>query len=149
MSNTYYLPMTDRLPVEGEPRAWISYYQWLPMILLAQAALFYCPVLIWRGFNGKIGVQTNHLVAAGLDLHDNEKKQKSLTYMIQLMNRYLAHYRDDTHSCLGKIKSVLRNKCNILSGKKYGNYLVVLYMIVKILYLVNCIGQLFLMDAFS
>ena len=34
------------------------------------------------------------------------------------------------------------------AGKLYGNYLISAYLVVKMMYLANAIGQLFLLDAF-
>ncbi|KAK6960747.1 innexin 3, partial [Biomphalaria glabrata] len=42
ISNTYYIPMDDSIPVnihERQKRE-ISYYQWVPIILLFQALMF-------------------------------------------------------------------------------------------------------------
>ena len=132
----------------GERRQWINYYQWLPMILLAQAALFYAPVLIWRGFNGKIGVQIHNIVEAGRKLHDSEHKAKNLRYMVRQIDRYLSHYRDERHGgCCCTLKQLaMRN--NLACGKKQGNFLMVLYLTCKVLYLANCLGQFFMMDMF-
>ena len=147
VSSTYYLPHDSRIPLEGERREWINYYQWLPMILLLQASLFYAPVLVWRGFSGKIGVHIHNIVESGRKLHDGEMKEKHLGYMVQQIDRYLSHYRDDRQGCCYKLKQLAR-RCNILCGKKYGNFLVILYFMCKLLYLSNCLGQLFLMDLF-
>ena len=38
--------------------------------------------------------------------------------------------------------------CMMFAGKLYGNYLITAYLAVKLLYLGNAIGQLFLLDAF-
>jgi len=35
-----------------------------------------------------------------------------------------------------------------IAGKLYGNYLITAYLAVKLLYLANAVGQLFLLDAF-
>ena len=117
------------------------------MILLTQAALFYIPRLVWQGFNGKIGVRIHNLVEAGRNLHDIENKEKNVRYMVRLIDRYLSHYRDDEQGCCGSLKQLAR-RCNVLCGKKYGNFLVVLYISYKLLFLANCLGQLFMMDGF-
>ena len=54
--NTYYLPWDQRIPPEGADRDYITYYQWVPLILLVQAALFYFPSVIWHGLNQKSGM---------------------------------------------------------------------------------------------
>ena len=54
--NTYYLPWDERIPRAEEPRDYITYYQWVPLILLVQAALFYMPSIVWHGLNQKSGI---------------------------------------------------------------------------------------------
>lgn len=49
ISNTYYVPMDDRLPAPGRARQrMISYYQWVPFILSTMAFFFYVPFVTWR-----------------------------------------------------------------------------------------------------
>jgi len=38
--------------------------------------------------------------------------------------------------------------CTAYVGKLYGNYLITAYLAVKLLYLANAVGQLFMLDAF-
>ena len=64
MKNTYYLPWEKDVPKEYEKRQWITYYQWIPFILLAQAVLFYLPSVIWHGLNSKAGVDADNILAA-------------------------------------------------------------------------------------
>ena len=49
VKNTYYVPMTERIP-EHETRGSleIAYYQWTPIILAFQAFLFIIPGLLWK-----------------------------------------------------------------------------------------------------
>ena len=148
VSNTYYIPINEDIPKEHESRQMISYYQWVPMILFTEAILFYIPCLLWRAFNNKSGIEINHIVDAGKQLHDSENKMKTLRYMMRMMDRYLGHYRDHTRGCLAGVKQRIMEKCPLVCGRKYGNYLVTLYLSIKGLYLINVVGQLFLLDLF-
>ena len=53
IKDTYYLPFEDYIPKahEYEKRHRITYYQWVSIILLAQAFLFYFPIVFWRSLN--------------------------------------------------------------------------------------------------
>ena len=52
MSDTYYVPFNRGIPKLGvEPRKMISYYQWVPLLLLGQACLFFVPCIVWRFLN--------------------------------------------------------------------------------------------------
>ena len=64
VSNTYYLPFDEVAPVEPhysvaggkEPKhQMISYYQWIPLILMFQASMAFVPCLVWRFLNKRSG----------------------------------------------------------------------------------------------
>ena len=48
----------------------------------------------------------------------------------------------------GRIKKTLVKNCFCLCGRNYGNYLAMSYMFVKILYIINTVGQLFMLNVF-
>lgn len=148
VSNTYYKTFEEDIPKPDKPKKMITYYQWVPLFLMIQALMFYIPCLLWKSLNSKSGVQITQIVQAGKDLNDNESKEKTLRYMVRQMDRYLGHYRDNTHGCFSRMKHYIHKRCPILCGRKYGNFLIALYIATKLLYLTNSIGQLFLVDAF-
>ncbi|ELU18577.1 hypothetical protein CAPTEDRAFT_68350, partial [Capitella teleta] len=148
VSNTYHKTFDEDIPKPENPKKLITYYQWVPLFLMIQALMFYVPCLLWRSMNGKAGVQIKQIVQAGQDMHDNENKEKKLRYMVRQMDRYLGHYRDHTHGCLSRVKHFVNKRCMILCGRKYGNYLIALYIVTKTMYAVNSVGQLFLLDVF-
>jgi len=48
LSKTYYLPWNEKVPNANDPiKTHISYYQWVPFILLTQALMFYFPSVVW------------------------------------------------------------------------------------------------------
>ncbi len=150
VSNFYYLPIEERIPLEGEPRRWINYYQWLPIVLLAQACLFYIPCLVWSGISGKVGVEIRSVVEAGKHIYDIGNRDKTLKYMVRTVDRYLGHYRDQPGGRCFRCTSRLFQRCNchLMCGMKYGNFVTVSYLVVKFMYLLNAFGQLFILDEF-
>ena len=56
--------------------------------------------------------------------------------------------RDQRTGCLSRARQLLSRYCILVSGRLYGNYLTCCYVLVKLLYCVNAIGQLFLLDVF-
>lgn len=48
VSNTYYKPFNERFEDFEKPRQKIQYYQWIPLILIAQSILFFVPHISWR-----------------------------------------------------------------------------------------------------
>jgi len=151
--NTYYLPYEEYVPKEHEAskRVMIPYYQWIPMILLVQSLLFYMPILVWRTLNGKSGIDVNNIVEAGetfTNTEMTESREKTLRYMTKQMDRYLSSQRSVQTGCTISLKHCFSRTCCLLCGRRHGNYLVMLYMVVKVLSLINVIGQLFILDAF-
>ena len=90
--NTYYLPFEEYIPKEHEKekRHMIPYYQWMPMILLVQALMFYMPIMVWRTLNKKSGIDVNNIVEAGETFQSAEKavnRDVTLSYMTKQMDR--------------------------------------------------------------
>jgi len=93
--NTYYLPAHEDIPSEEEaanlPR--LPYYQWVPMILLVQALLFYLPYGIWMSLSSRSGVDISSIVEAGQSFtvtDMTEIRDKTLLYMTQMMDRLVS-----------------------------------------------------------
>jgi len=56
--------------------------------------------------------------------------------------------RDQRTGCLSSARQLLSRYCILVYGRLYGNYLTCCYVFVKLLYCVNAVGQLFLLDVF-
>jgi len=90
--NTYYLPYEEYIPKENEPekRSMVPYYQWIPIILLVQALLFYMPILVWRGLTSHSGIDVSNIVKSGETFTNTEMvetRDKTLGFMTKQMNR--------------------------------------------------------------
>ena len=50
VSNTYYVPMDRVIPIDDgvKRNGEITYYQWVPFILLFMALLFKLPRIVWK-----------------------------------------------------------------------------------------------------
>ena len=62
--------------------------------------------------------------------------------------RYLASQREYQTGCTISLKHCFSRTCCVICGRRFGNYLVVLYIFTKIIFIINVIGQLFLLNAF-
>lgn len=151
--NTYYLPYEDNVPKERESnrRRMIPYYQWIPIVLLVEALFFYLPIVLWRTLNSRSGIDVSNIVEAGetfTNTEMSENREKTLRYMTKQMDRYLSAQRDVSTACTVSLKHCLSRTCCILCGRRKGNYLVSLYLFVKVLMFANAVGQLFLLNVF-
>jgi hypothetical protein len=151
VSDTYYVPMEEDMPKAEEPRRMISYYQWVPMLLLCQALLFFFPYLCWRFLNRRVGLSIKALVEAGQSLQKAmfpESKDKTLRYMVMQVDSYLIRQRRTRRDLLGRIREAIARYCCFMCYKFTGSYLTFCYASVKVMYLLNIVAQLFLLDVF-
>jgi hypothetical protein len=121
----------------------------VPFILLFQACCFLLPNVIWHTFSKSAGVDVTSLGknAIALDNFDMERRGKTIDQIARHIHIALSlkYYNDDEPTGrFSKINIARRLPC----GRRHGNWLYIVYMIVKIIYLLNIIGQLFLLNNF-
>ncbi|KAK2153632.1 hypothetical protein LSH36_291g08051 [Paralvinella palmiformis] len=150
VSDTYYVAFDDEIPQPGEPREKkIVYYQWTPIILISQAVLFFLPCTLWRLLNGRSGINIGVVMEAAVasqraDYADS--RDKMLRYAVHLLDRFLLTQRSTKRGCYSRLKHVLSKHCFLVYGRLYGNYLTFCYVVIKLLYVANAVGQLFMLD---
>ncbi|XP_059164247.1 innexin unc-9-like isoform X2 [Physella acuta] len=152
ISNTYYIPMEYAVPeshakrVENE----LTYYQWVPVMLLIQALMFYLPCIVWRLLNGHSGINVDRIVSLASDAQYEapEVRMRTIKYVVRHIDRCLDNQRESRHRCCVTLRHILSAKLSLLCGRRYGNYLIATYLVMKVLYISNAIGQLFMLNAF-
>jgi innexin len=166
-------PLSD--PEKKQNR--IKYYQWVPFLLLFQALLFYIPRIIWRCLSIRSGLNLVNLIDASLKYESVDKysdRSKIMSYIVTNIERYICTrrypfgftlikkhgktfklYQTKRNSSVSSMNQSLWSKFKLYlsvicfwSGKSLGNYLIVLYVFVKTLWLTNIISQLFLLNRF-
>ncbi|OWF53666.1 Innexin unc-9 [Mizuhopecten yessoensis] len=154
ISNTYYIPMKDIVPpieqLHMRKEKELNYYQWVPVMLLVQALLFYCPCIIWRLMNGNSGINVDRIVSLAGDAQyeSPDSRIRTIKYLVRHMDRCLDNQRDTRGWCCVTLRHILSAKLSLICGRRYGNYLVAIYLLIKALYIANCIGQLFMLNSF-
>lgn len=152
ISNTYYIPMHSVIPVDlairGEEE--ITYYQWTPLILLFMAFLFKFPNVIWKLFNGGSGINLEKIVdlAEQTQLGSPGDRETTIKHIAYYIHRWLMTYREYKSNYLVRVRQKVTKVCCILPSKREGTFLTGFYMFIKILYVINGIGQFFLLNAF-
>lgn len=123
IKNTYYLPENEEFYSEWgneEDRQMITYYQWIPLILIGQAFLFYLPSCIWHGWNSRSGVDADDILSSAHTLsltHFAETRDRTLKMATNQIHRFLA--TQDQHRQLAcDLKSILSRTCCVLCGKR-------------------------------
>ena len=106
-------------------------------------ACFTMPNLIWRNLNKIAGVDFISLGKniSNLDYFDLEKREKTIDQIANHINIVL--------NLKNQYDSTYKNFQVLLPfGRKRGNYLFFVYMIVKIIYILNIFAQMTLMNLF-
>ena len=112
--------------------------------------MFYIPVTIWRLMNNKSGIDVNNIVETAVTLQNgayHEIRDKNIQFMVKHFDQTLGCQRDHKKHCCGYVVNFI-GRFVIMCGKRHGNYILVLYLFCKFLYLLNVVGQLFLLNAF-
>ncbi|OAF69219.1 hypothetical protein A3Q56_03041 [Intoshia linei] len=156
VSNTYYLPLEQTIPSDKyrlhATRPMVSYYQWVPLILMLEAVMSFIPCVIWRFLNKRSGINIATIMEAGVACQRAsylEIRDKTIRYIVSQIDRFLLAQRDHrSPNCCLKAKLASSRFCCIIGGKHYGNYLFTTYLIIKLIYAINSIGQLFLLSSF-
>jgi hypothetical protein len=149
VEDTYYVPFWEPMVQPQEPRAMISYYQWTPLIFLFQAILFFAPCVLWRLLNRRSGINISRIMEAAISSQGavySENREKTLRYAVLLLDRYLMAQRNSKRGCFSRFKHLVSKHCIFMCTRNYGNYLVCCYVLIKLIYTVNAVAQLFLLD---
>ena len=62
VQNTYRIAWEESLPRPDPDRDYVVYYQWIPFYLFLQAFMFFMPILLWRTYNVRSGIDLNAIV---------------------------------------------------------------------------------------
>lgn len=148
ISNTYYIPMSE-LNIIKAPRKEIVYYQWVPLVLFLQAFMFYLPSVHWSVLNKSIGMDINKIVQTLRQLeHINpDSRDKVTRFLIKHVDRSLGYTREIRSGPFVRFKQKMAD-CGCFCGKRYGNFLITVYLITKILYLGDSVMQLYMLNHF-
>lgn len=100
--------------------------------------------------NDKCGIEIVNFVDAAIKYEtvDEFKNREKLVDFLRGHIESFIHAKDSYKSCRSGFEYRMKKFISYFlfwTGKRFGNYLIILYTFVKILYLVNVVGQLFLM----
>ncbi|VDM21017.1 unnamed protein product, partial [Hydatigera taeniaeformis] len=133
-------------------RSEIAFHQWMPFCLSIQAILFYLPHLIWKvlstnSFGDNLIYLITRAVAAGRceEQAARLKLVRACADHLYLLSRQ--HFSTSMSIC-SRVQDSLcsRQPCgsSCLMKRRMGNHSVICYLFVKVLYISNCAGQIFL-----
>ncbi|CDS37736.1 Innexin unc 7 [Echinococcus multilocularis] len=134
----------------------VSFHQWVPFCLSIQAILFYLPHLIWKVLcTSSFGDSLNYLVTRAKAAGRCEEQAVRAKFVracadhLYLLSRQ--HFSTST-SIWSRVQDSLcsRQPCRscCFVKRRIGNHLVIYYLLMKALYIANCIGQIFAIVCF-
>lgn len=97
------------------------------------------------------GVNLTHIMdaaVAGERTSYSDMREKTTRHIVYQIDKYLRRKSPKPRSIIGKIRASLEKYCCWMCNQMKGSYLVMVYLLIKIMYLVNAIGQLFLLNLF-
>uniref|UniRef100_A0A914XKP9 Innexin n=1 Tax=Plectus sambesii TaxID=2011161 RepID=A0A914XKP9_9BILA len=129
----------------ASPQRQLSYYQWVPFFLLFEAACFRLPSLFWKYLAGHSGIRIYELVKVAMDpnnINPEVKKNNIAALTVHLQNALRFQRRIDK-------KGVKPHKIMRALNLPYSAYFVTtVYLLTKLLYLINVVVQLYAMNRF-
>lgn len=148
ISNTYYIPMSEQ-DVLTAPKKEIVYYQWVPLVLFLQAFMFYLPNIFWVVLSRSIGLDINGIAKwlRSMDAFNIDQRDSSTKFIAAHVDRAFKYSRNYRKSWCPQLKEKMAN-AGCFFGKRYGNFLIAIYIITKLLYLGDVLLQLYLMNHF-
>ena len=145
ITNTRYVPM-DETDIDQAPKRDIIYYQWVPLLFALQALMFTIPANFWSAINGSIGINMHKIVKLCGDIEYLGERHQDIRYIAKLFNRVLLYTKIiKPNTRCGRLRYMLA-KVACFWGKRHGNYLVIVYLLVKLLYIGNVVLQLYLLN---
>jgi hypothetical protein len=141
------MPKSSDIKKESE----ILYYQWIPFFLLVKAFFFYIPRISWNTFGLRSGIHLSDLVESSYDYKlpntDPAHRQMCLNYIVDSIDQYCDDHRRqvEARTHLNIFQRISAIGC-CMTGKYLGNYLIVLYMTTKLMYIGVSLFQIFLLS---
>ncbi|CAG2196167.1 innexin unc-9-like isoform X2 [Mytilus galloprovincialis] len=152
VSNTYYIPMQNQIPAQYDQRREqeLTYYQWVPLILLVCSMFYKVPRLIYKVLNSYSGISIDKINGMARDTQylAPEDREKKLKHISKYMGQWLKSASPHRAGLCPNLRTQIGNVCFFLCGRHFGNYLTTVAMVYKILFLVNSIVMMYLMNSF-
>lgn len=123
----------------------LSYYQWVPFLLLLQAACFRLPSFLWKCGSMNSGIRVHEIVERACDSQNMEDatRKKTLDSLTSHITKALHFQRRMTRK-----NAFLHQTAKILNLRYKACYVSYLYLITKIIYLINVLVQFYFMNWF-
>ncbi|KAH3747862.1 innexin unc-9-like [Dreissena polymorpha] len=152
VSNTYHIPMETVIPesVDSRKEKQLTYYQWVPFILLMMALLFKLPRVAWKvlTFSHSISIDQFVSMVWSLQLAAKTERDVKLAEMTDYLESWLSTAEHNRSSCCLPAKQKVAKYSCLVCGRRYGNVFITACLVVKGLYAFNAFLHFFALNAF-
>ena len=159
LKGTYYVDQTyeaNTLSIEARAESLLHYYQWIYFFLIFQAFLFYAPRILWHFVSGKLlDYDLVNMVDAAIK-HDSYSynQSKILTYLSATMTHAYGYWTSSaeserTHRLVADSAAAANQPSAFRTiGRRLSKCVLTFsYVMVKALYLLNAMMQIYMMNA--
>ncbi|THD20999.1 Innexin [Fasciola hepatica] len=162
VKGTTPLRSTDPMPLDAadwakvNERSGISFYQWVPFCLSVQAMLFFLPHAVWQSMaRYTMGENLECVLSKARDANraeDQTKRQKCISIaafqLFRLSRQHCDHRSSKWARWQRRAVQRVPGANLFVASKRMGNRVMVIYLIVKALYLLNSMSQLYIIKTF-
>jgi innexin len=132
----------------NEKRYVLRYYQFVPFILLVQALFYLLPRLVWRSLSRHSGMDIGNIMDAVHNLKTVKrfhKQQTIVNYLVSIIHQYIGDPRKRLKKQHSRIHRYIQSIvcCLLDSSNMFNAYLFLLYLLIKSIYLMNTLTQLY------
>ncbi|GFO41177.1 innexin [Plakobranchus ocellatus] len=131
----------------------INFYRWVTVVFIVQALMFKLPNIIWSGANEYSGTQIEKMVSMIGDSSFKPKREKEVLFssVAEYLETWLKINRKPfwfMKSRIGRQTKKILQHCMLCVGANTGNYLSNMYLVVKVLFVLNVVFQFAILSAF-
>ncbi|KAL3981414.1 Innexin family protein [Acanthocheilonema viteae] len=142
IQNTYWVHFDDPVPEDVNDRhgAEIGYYQWVPIMLVLQALMFFIPEWIWKTLNKQSGLDLDTIVKEAKNLrtskcNERTKELEKLALFVEECLEFDTPHHQNRYFCFNY-------------GYSLGSYVTLLYLFMKSLFVINIFSQFMILNNF-
>lgn len=111
--------------------------------------MFFLPCMLWRAIADTSAINIKDLIDVAMKstIDSPESQKKTISYLCKHIDICL--HRQRQQESTGLIKTVqFYLRCFLTCGRRYGNFLFISYMVIKVIYIINTFGQILLLNSF-
>ncbi|KRZ08079.1 Innexin-10 [Trichinella zimbabwensis] len=150
--DTYFLPFDESVPKEitDRERLKISYYQWVPFFLLLEALCFRLPSIMWRYLADHSGIRIRDVINLAMDERNvrAEIKEQNIDALTKHILNALQFHRRLKQQQQQRHVIAPHRFLRLLNLPYTAAYVTSVYLLVKLLYVLNVAAQLLMLNRF-